>query len=82
MIAYLGKYIPQLSEQTHQLREIVKKNFTVNHRNQFDKLRSMVSENIFLKFFDARLSTKVTSDSSKFGIDATLEQKHSNDWHP
>ena len=26
MIAYLGKFIPQLSEQTHQLRELVKKN--------------------------------------------------------
>ena len=26
MVAYLGKFIPQLSEQTHQLRELVKKN--------------------------------------------------------
>ena len=29
MIAYLGKFIPQLSEQTHQLRELVKKNSNI-----------------------------------------------------
>ena len=50
MIAYLGKFIPQLSEQTQKLRELVKKksvwDFTVTHRNEFDKLRSMVSESI------------------------------------
>ena len=40
MLAYLSKFIPQLSEQTHQLRELVKKdsiwNFTVTHINHFD----------------------------------------------
>ena len=86
MIAYFKKFIPQLSEQTHQLTELVRKNsiwdFTVTHRNQFDKLRSMVSENITLKFFDPKLPTKNTCDSSELGIGATLEQKHENDWHP
>ena len=52
-----------------------------NHSNQFDKLRSMVTENIFLKFFDPKLPTKIACDSSKFGIGATVEQKHENDWH-
>ena len=86
MIAYLSKFIPQLSEETHLLRELLKKDsigdFTLTHRNQFDKLRSMVSENISPKFFDPKLPTKITCDSSKFGIDATLEQKHENVWHP
>ena len=53
MIAYLSKCIPQLSEQTHQLKELVKNSvwdFTVTHRNHFDKLRSIVSENIYVKF--------------------------------
>ena len=79
MIAYLSKFIPQLSKQTHQLRELVKKDsiwdFTVTHRNQFDQVRSMVSENISLKFLDPKLSTKITCHSSKFGISATPEQK-------
>ena len=82
MIAYLSKFIPQLSEETHLLRELLKKDsiwdFTLTHRNQFDKLRSMVSENISLKFFDPKLRAKITCGSSKFGIGATLEQKHEN----
>ena len=72
MIVYLSKFIPQLPEQAHQLRELVNKNsiwdFTVTHRNQFYKMRSMVNENISLKFFDPKLPTKITCDSSKFGI--------------
>ena len=79
MTAHLSKFIPQLSEQTHQLSEQVKENciwdFIVNQRNQFDKLKSMVSENISLKFFRPKLLTKITCDSSKFGIGATSEQK-------
>ena len=86
MLAYLSKFIPQLSEQTHQLRELVKKdsiwNFTVTHINHFDKLRSMVSEDTSLKFINPKISKKIMYDSYKFGIDATLEQKHKNDWHP
>ena len=86
MISYLSKFIPQLSEQTHQLNEQVKESctwdFTVNQRNQFDKLKSMVSENISLKFFHPKLLTKITCDSSKFGIGATSEQKREIDWHP
>ena len=66
MIAYLSKFIPQLSEKTHLLRELLKKDsiwdFTLTHRDQFDKLRSMVSENISLKFFDPKFSS---CDSSK-----------------
>ena len=86
MIAYLSKFIPQLSEQTYELRKLVKKNsiwdFPITSRNQFDKLRSMFNENISLKFFDLKLPTKITCDSSKFGINATLKQKHENDWRP
>ena len=41
----------------------------------------MVSQNISLKIFEPKLLKKITSNSSKFGIGATLEQKHENDWH-
>ena len=42
----------------------------------------MVSENISLKFFNPKLPTKIMGDLFKFGIGATLEQKHENVWHP
>ena len=38
--------------------------------------------NIALKFFDPKLPIKITCDSSKFGIGATLEQKYENNCHP
>ena len=86
IVAYFSKFILQLSEQTHQLRELLKKDslcgFTVTHRNQFDKLRSIVSEKIYLKLFDPKLQTKITRNPSKFGIDATLQKKHDNNWSP
>ena len=41
----------------------------------------MVSENIPPNFFDPKLLIKITCDSPKFGIGATLEQKHENNWH-
>ena len=37
---------------------------------------------ISLKFFDPKLQTKLTCNSSKFGLGTTHEQKHENDWHP
>ena len=86
IVAYFSKFILQLSEQTHQLRELLKKDslwgFTVTHRNQFNKLRSIVSEKIYLKLFDPKLQTKITRNPSKFGIDATLQKKHDNNWSP
>ena len=42
MIAYLSKFIPQLSEETHQLRELVKKDYIGTHMNQFDKHQWLV----------------------------------------
>ena len=42
MIAYLSKFIPQLYEETHQLRELVKKDYIVTHMNQFDKHQWLV----------------------------------------
>jgi len=42
----------------------------------------MISRNVSLKFFDPQLLTKVTCDSSKLGLWATLEQKHVNRWQP
>ena len=36
-------------------------------------LRSVIKENISLKFFDPNLPTKIACDSSKSGIGATLK---------
>lgn len=35
-----------------------------------------------MKFFDPKLPTKITCDSSKYGFGATLEQQHHSGWQP
>ena len=86
MTAYLAKFIPHLSDETAILRDLLKSNivwsFTPNHVEQFEKIKQIISRNISLKFFDPALQTKVTCDSSKVGLGATLEQKYSDGWHP
>lgn len=47
---------------------------TLTHRNQFDKVKSMICENISLNFLDPKLPTDTNCYSSKFGIGATLEK--------
>lgn len=86
MTAYLAKFIPKLSEETATLRELLKKNnnwdFTPNHDIQFEKIKEIISRDISLKFFDPDLPTKITCDSSKIGLGATLEQQYPDGWHP
>ena len=77
MTAYLAKFIPKLSDETSMLRELLKKeivwSFTPNHVEQFEKIKQIISRDIALKFFDPDLPTKITCDSSKVGLGATLE---------
>ena len=86
MTAYLAKFIPKLSDETAILRELLKKNiawdFTPNHLLQFEKIKDIISRDISLKFFDPDLPTKITCDSSKVGLGATLEQQYPDGWHP
>ena len=86
MTAYLAKFIPNLSNETSILRELLKNesiwDFTQNHVEQFSKIKSLISRNISLKFFNPTLPTKITCDSSKVGLGATLEQKYTIGWYP
>ena len=86
MVAYLSKFIPNLSNKTKELRELILKetvwDFKEIHERKFDELKSTISNCASLKFFDPKLQTKITSDASKFGLGATLEQKFNDNWEP
>ena len=86
MVAYLSKFIPHLSDETLALRQLISKNtlwqFDQGHSKQFNHLKEIISNNILLKFFDPKLPTKVTCDSSKTGLGATLKQQIEGTWHP
>ena len=86
MINYLGKFVPNLSDITAPLREMLEKDcqwyFDKVHERAFNKLKSIVTSNAVLKYYDPKLDTKVSTDASKSGLGASLQQKHGNYWLP
>ena len=86
MVAYLSKFIPNLSDETLILRQLITKNacwqFDENHSKQFKRIKELIMNDMLLKFFDPNLPTKVACDSSKTGLGATLKQQINGQWHP
>ena len=86
MIAYLGKFIVNLSETTAPLRKLLEKDtlwsFHKPQQDDFDTLKDLVTKAPVLKYFDPKLPTRISSDASKSGLGATLGQCHEGTWHP
>ena len=45
-------------------------------------LKDLVTKAPVLKYFDSKLPTRILSDASKSGLEATLEQCQDRTWHP
>ena len=86
MVTYLGKFVPNLSEVSAPLRELLEKNvawsFDTPQQQAFQELKLLITNSPVLKYFDPKLPIKVSSDASKSGLGATLEQKHGENWFP
>ena len=86
MVAHLSKFVPNLSDKTKELRELILKetvwDFKEIHELKVDELKSTISNCASLKYFDPKLQTKITCDASKFGLRATLEQTFNENWKP
>ena len=86
MVNYLAKFVPDLSDITAPLRELLEKDaqwcFEAAHKNAIEWLKSIITSEPVLKYFDPQLPTKVSTDASKSGLGATLEQKHGDKWCP
>lgn len=56
MITYLGKFIPNLTEETRILRDLEKKNivwlWTENHQKEFDKIKKLITDTALLRYYD------------------------------
>ena len=86
MVTHLGKFLPNLSTFKAPLRELLEKDtewsFDTPQQQAFLTLKSTVTNSPVLKYFDPSLPIRVSSDSSKSGIGATLEQMHGDHWCP
>ena len=71
MVGYLSKFIPNLSEATSILRQLLEKgiewNFTDIYVNSFINLKNLIASSTSLDFFDPVKQTKVTCDASQNG---------------
>ena len=69
MVNYLGKFVPNLSYITAPLRELLVKYcrwyFDKVHENAFNKLKSIITSDAVLKYYDPQLETKISTTASK-----------------
>ena len=86
MVNYLGKFIPNLSDETAPLRALLKKGteFLMQKPqiDAFEKLKRQISSAPLLQFYDPNLPTRIRTDSSSVGLGAMLEQRIDDSWHP
>ena len=76
------KFVPNLSENTENLRKRLEKDtewyFDKNHKKEIYK----VINPPVLKFDNSLLPIKVSCDASKKGLGVVWEQKENEHWHP
>ena len=86
MINYLGKFVPNLSDITAPLRQLLEKDFmwtwSDKHEECIELLKKLVTESPVLKYYDPTKPMKLSVDSSKYGLGAVLLQKYEEDWAP
>lgn len=76
----LGMFIPDLSQMTVKMRQLLKKNvafvWVSEHDEEFAKVKSVLCSDLIVKPFDTSLPTLLLTDASRlFGIGYALIQK-------
>ena len=86
MINYLGKFVPNLSDITALLRQLLEKDFmwtwSDKHEECIELLKKLMTESPVLKYYDPTKPMKLSVDSSKYGLRPVLLQKYEEDWAP
>ena len=80
MIAYIGKFIPNLSQRTSPLRELTKKTVDWHwdnvHQECVDDLKKAISEAPVLAYFDPKKPVVISVDASSQGLGACVLQEN------
>ncbi len=79
MVTYLGKFIPNMSELTEPLRELLKANVLWSwqkcHDQAFEKVKTVLSNAPVLHNFQPDKPITISVDASQKGLGATLLQE-------
>ena len=86
LVNYLGKFIPNVSDATKDLRSLARDgaefNWTMEAEREWNKVTNYLTTAPILKFYDPLRETKVSTDASKTGLGAVLLQKYDDEWLP
>lgn len=78
VVNYMRSFIPNLSDSTAPLRELLKKNtiflWTENHSHVVNEIKDAVLKSNILVPFDTRKEIKIQCDASQFGLGCCLLQ--------
>ncbi|GFY48541.1 retrovirus-related Pol polyprotein from transposon opus [Trichonephila inaurata madagascariensis] len=79
IVTYLAKFTPHLSNLTHNLRQLLKKDFVwiwdTNTERDFDLVKQAIMKSPCLKYFNVNKAVTVSVDASKNGLGAVLLQE-------
>ena len=90
MVNYLGKFIPNLTEHTTLVCNLLKKDAVCELQNPkldiIKNFKTLVTSAPYLKIFDSKLPTHLQTDPSLVELGAFLEQNYgtvdTKKWHP
>lgn len=79
MVHYQLKFVERLVDMTKPLRDLLKEEtefvWTVLQEETFFKIKKRLAEALALVFFDPNKKTRISADSSAYGLEAVCEQK-------
>ena len=79
MAAYCSKFIPNFSTLSEPLRKLTVRNakfcWKKREQNAFDNIKSALTSNTVMAYFDQTKQTELITDASPWGLSAILAQK-------
>ena len=86
MFNYLGKFLPNLSTILKPVTNLLKSDtawqWEVDQKNSFEKAKQLICQATALTFYDPKLPTTVSADSSSFGLGGVIMQEHGGQLKP
>lgn len=80
MLAYVSKYIPHVSQETAQLRNLIKRDvpwlWDENVEQSYQRLKEILIKNPVLQYFDVNKPVTLSVDASKDGLGSVLLQNN------